>query len=171
MPQPLNLRPGLLEALRRRLTATDGERGAAVIEFIAIGLTLTIPLVYAIVLMANVQQAMLATSSAAREVGRMYAVSTTRAEAEARAGTALQDMLRNYHYQPSDSRVGVRVRTSCGSGTTGLCTDGFGPGAEVAVEVTYQVPAARIPFIGLFLGNITVGSTHHTRVDRFRGLT
>jgi hypothetical protein len=37
--------------------------------------------------------------------------------------------------------------------------------------VTYQVPALRIPFIGLLVGNLTVGATHHTRVDRFRGLS
>jgi hypothetical protein len=37
--------------------------------------------------------------------------------------------------------------------------------------VTYRVPVARLPFLGAVAGpGLTVGATHHTRVDRFRGL-
>jgi hypothetical protein len=39
------------------------------------------------------------------------------------------------------------------------------------VVVTYRVPVARVPFLGAIAGpGLTVGATHHTRVDRYRGL-
>ena len=51
------------------------------------------------------------------------------------------------------------------------CAGGFGPGAEVRVVVTYRVEVARLPFLGAVAGpGVTVGATHHTRVDRYRGL-
>jgi hypothetical protein len=51
------------------------------------------------------------------------------------------------------------------------CVGGFGPGAEVQVVVTYRVPVARLPFLGEVAGpGVTIGATHHTRVDRYRGL-
>ncbi len=148
-----------------------GEGGAASIEFLAGFLVIVVPLVYAIVIMADVQRAMLATSSAAREVGRVYATATTPAAAEQRARTAYQDTLANYRYSPTDQRARIRLDSWCPASAPTTCADGFGPGAEIRVVVTYRVPIARIPFLGVVAGpSLTVGSTHHTRVDRFRGL-
>ena len=110
------------------------------VELLVVFLTLLVPLVYVMVVMADVQRALLATSSAAREAGRVYATGSDRLDAERRAGLAY--------------RAG-----------------GFGPGAEVEVVVTYRVPVARVPFLGAVAGpGVTVGATHHTRVDRYRGL-
>ena len=51
------------------------------------------------------------------------------------------------------------------------CAGGFGPGADVEVVVTYRVRVARVPFLGSVAGpGVTVGATHHTRVDRYRGV-
>jgi hypothetical protein len=41
----------------------------------------------------------------------------------------------------------------------------------VRVLVTYRVPLLRLPFLGAVGGPaVTVGATHHTRMDRWRGL-
>jgi hypothetical protein len=62
-------------------------------------------------------------------------------------------------------------KTRCPPEAASGCSDGFGPGAEVQVVVTYRVPVARLPFLGAVAGpGITIGATHHTRVDRYRGL-
>jgi hypothetical protein len=120
-PRRATAAAGSSAAVRRR---SRGERGAAVVELLVVFLTLLVPLVYAMVVMADVQRALLATSSAAREAGRVYVTGADRRAAERRAAL-----------------------------------------------VTYRVPVARLPFLGAVAGpGITIGATHHTRVDRYRGL-
>jgi Flp pilus assembly protein TadG len=175
------------------------ERGAAVVELLVVFLTLLLPLVYVMVVMADVQRALLATSSAAREVGRVYVTGSDRADAKRRAAVAYRDVLGAYGIGAGDSGAGMRLQVGCPAGAASSvapaplsssvgpaplppaplrlrsaagCAGGFGPGAEVRVVVTYRVPVARLPFVGAVAGpGLTVGATHHTRVDRYRGLS
>jgi hypothetical protein len=148
-----------------------GERGAAVVELLVVFLTLLVPLVYAMLVMADVQRALLATSSAAREAGRVYATGSSRLDAERRAGLAYREVLATYGMGAGDPRAGMRLRAGCPAGVLSGCVGGFGPGTEVRVVVTYRVPVARLPFLGAVAGpSLTIGATHHTRVDRYRGL-
>ena len=147
------------------------ERGAAVVEFVAVFLTLVVPLVYAIAIMADVQRALLAVSTAAREVGRVYVTASDAAEALGRADVAYGDVMRNFGYATGDPRAHIALRTGCPAGAPPGCAAGLSPGMEVTVVVTYRVPVARLPFIGALAGpDLQVGATHHTRVDRYRGL-
>jgi hypothetical protein len=147
-----------------------GERGAAVVELLVVMLTLLVPLVYVMVVMADVQRALLATSSAAREAGRVYVTGADRVDAERRAGVAYREVLATYGIRAGPG-TGMRLRVGCPTEAGSGCAGGFGPGAEVEVEVTYRVPVARVPFLGAVAGpGVTVGATHHTRVDRYRGL-
>ena len=148
-----------------------GERGAAVVELLVVFLTLLVPLVYAMVVMADVQRALLATSSAAREAGRVYVTGADRLAAERRAALAYREVLASYGMRVGDPGTGMRLRARCPPAAASGCSGGFGPGAEVQVVVTYRVPVARLPFLGAVSGpGITIGATHHTRVDRYRGL-
>jgi hypothetical protein len=149
----------------------QGERGAAVVELLVVFLTLLVPLVYAMVVMADVQRALLATSSAAREAGRVYVTGPDRLAAERRAALAYREVLASYGLRAGGSGAGMRLRARCPPEAASGCAGGFGPGAEVLVEVTYRVPVARLPFLGAVAGpGVTIGATHHTRVDRYRGL-
>ena len=151
--------------------AAGAERGAAVVELLVVFLTLLVPLVYVMVVMADMQRALLATSSAAREAGRVYVTGADRVDAERRAGVAYREVLATYGMRAGDPRAGMRLRARCPPEAGPGCPGGFGPGAEVEVEVTYRVPVARLPFLGAVAGpGVTVGATHHTRVDRYRGL-
>src|SRR4029453_15892849 len=123
------------------------ERGAAVVEFVGGFLTLLVPLVYAIVVMADVQRAMLATSSAAREVGRVYVTAGDRPAAAGRGGGAFAEVLGRFGLRPGQGRDRLVLDASCPAGPAG-CVDGFGPGAEVRVVVTWRVTVARLPFLG-----------------------
>ena len=154
---------------RARAVGPDGERGAAVIEFLLVFVVLVVPLVYAIVVMADVQRALLAVSTAAREAGRVYVTAPPR-DAEHRAELAYGEVLANFGYAASDHRARLVVETACGDRVSG-CVGGPGPGAEVTVRVVYRVPIARLPFVGAIAGpDLPVGATQHTRVDRFRGI-
>jgi Flp pilus assembly protein TadG len=152
-----------------------GERGAAVVEllvvFLTLFLTLLVPLVYVMLVMADVQRALLATSSAAREAGRVYVTGSDRLEAERQAAQAYREVLGTYGMRAGDPKAAMRVRVGCPDGVGSGCVGGFGPGAEVQVVVTYRVPVARLPFLGAVAGpGVTIGATHHIRVDRYRGL-
>jgi hypothetical protein len=165
-----------------------------VVELLVVFLTLLVPLVYVMVVMADVQRALLATSSAAREAGRVYVAGEDRLDAERRAALAYREVLATYGIRSGDPGALMRLRAACpagdgfrpgaGSGAArpgpevgsrpgaeSGCAGGFGPGAEVEVVVTYRVEVARVPFLGSVAGpGVTVGATHHTRVDRYRGL-
>ena len=151
--------------------AWRGERGAAVVELLVVFLTLLVPLVYVMVVMADVQRALLATSSAAREAGRVYVTGSDRLDAERRATRAYREVLGTYGMRAGDPSAAMRLRAGCPAGVGSKCDGGFGPGAEVQVVVTYRVAVARLPFLGAVAGpGVTIGATHHTRVDRYRGL-
>ncbi|HEX6678595.1 MAG TPA: hypothetical protein VF486_26705 [Actinomycetes bacterium] len=146
-----------------------GERGAAVVEFVVVFLALLVPLVYVVAVMADVQRALLATSSAAREVGRVYVTAADRDDARVRTGRAYAEVLGNYGLRPGAGRDRLAVTAECPA-TAPACAGGFGPGAEVRVVATYRVAVARLPFLGSVGGpSVTVGATHRTRADRFRG--
>jgi Flp pilus assembly protein TadG len=148
----------------------SSERGAAVVELLVVFVTLLVPLVYVMLVMADVQRALLATSGAAREAGRLYVTGADRLDAERRARAGYREVLGTYGVGAGDPRAGIRLRAGCPPAAAG-CVDGFGPGAEVQVVVTYRVPVARVPFLGAIAGPaVTIGATHHTRVDRYRGL-
>jgi Flp pilus assembly protein TadG len=146
------------------------ERGAAVVEFVVVFLALLVPLVYAIAVMADVQRALLATSSAAREVGRVYVTAADRADARSRTQRAYAEVLANYGLRAGGGRDRLEVAAACPAGAPAACAAGFGPGAEVRVVASYRVAVARFPFVGVVAGpSVTVGATHRTRADRFRG--
>ena len=152
-------------------TGRAGERGAAVVELLVVFLTLLVPLVYVMVVMADVQRVLLATSSAAREAGRVYVTGPDRLEAERRAARAYREVLGTYGMRAGDPKAAMRLRAGCPDEPVSGCVGGFGPGAEVQVVVTYRVAVARLPFLGEVGGpGVTIGATHHTRVDRYRGL-
>jgi hypothetical protein len=100
-----------------------GERGAAVVELLVVFLTLLVPLVYAMVVMADVQRALLATSAAAREAGRVYVTAPDRPAAERRAEVAYREVLASYGMRAGDpSARPARVRdASAGSGRGPRC--------------------------------------------------
>ena len=146
------------------------EDGAAVVELLVVALTLLVPLVYVMVVMADVPRALLATSGAAREAGRVSVTGPDRVAAERRAGAAYREVLASYGMRAGDPRASLRLRAGCPAEGASGCAGGFGPGAEVEVVVTYRVPVARLPVLGPVAGpSIVIGATHHTRVDRYRG--
>jgi len=138
-----------------------------VVEFSVVFVALVLPLLYAIVTMAGVQRAMLGTSGAAREAGRVWATADSPAQARERAERAAAEVLANFGLDDAGRRE-LRISSWC-PGVGGGCRDGFGRGATVEVTVRYRVPVAGFlqPLVG---AELPVDATHRTRVDRYRGL-
>ena len=72
----------------RRIAARDD--GNAIVEFIFVAVLVFVPLIYLIVAVAVIQRARLATSNAARDVGRAIATSESADQADQRAQAALR---------------------------------------------------------------------------------
>jgi hypothetical protein len=135
---------------------TSDERGQALIESLVLGMLLIIPIVWVLMVLADVHRTALAATSAAREAGfdaaRSPDISTAAGSIERTAGLALTN-----HGLDADASS---IRWSA--------PDGLERGARIEVQVAYPVNVLRFPFLGEVSGpSIWVRSTHIARVDPF----
>lgn len=133
-----------------------GEAGSAVVEFAVLGVVLFGVLVEIIVMFGMLQRATLATSAAAREVGRAVVLADSVDDASSRSATVIEQAARNHGLAPGalhPSVHGELVR-----------------GERLRVTVATEVPLVRIPFVGPVWPTLAVPveSTHVVQVDRYR---
>jgi Flp pilus assembly protein TadG len=134
----------------------DREQGSAVVEFAVLGIVLLGVLVEVIVMFGTLQRATLATSAAAREVGRAVVFADSLDDAASRSAIVMDQAAANHGVAPEslDASVdGELVR-----------------GSRLRVTVATEVPLVRIPFIGPVWPSLSVPveSTHVVQVDRYR---
>ena len=121
VPSPLRRRRFLTGPLHRRwrLVRQNGERANAIIEFVFVAVLVLVPLIYLIVAVAVVQRSRLATTNAARDVGRAIATAGTAGQAEARAQAALQIALHSQGLRPADVELRyIDPAADCRTGST-----------------------------------------------------
>ncbi len=133
------------------MRSPSSDDGTAVLEVIALGIGLLVPLLYAVVSVMTVQAATYAATSAARESARAYVTAATPAQGARRARAATALVL-------ADAGVAavaptVRCRGGC-----------LVPGSRVDVAVQVDVPLPLLP------GGptITVTGRESMPVDRYR---
>jgi hypothetical protein len=138
------------------VTRERSDAGSAVIELAVLGVLLFGVLVETIVLFGVLQRASLATSAAAREVGRVVALAGSDADAAARAAQVTAETARNHGLAAADLHPRV-------SGTVAR-------GAHLRVEVATSVPLVHVPFLGPVWPSLSVPveAEHVVRVDRYR---
>lgn len=139
--------------------AGSRERGSAVVEFVALGVLLLIPLVYLVLLLARVQAGAYAVSQAAREAGRAFVTAPAEADALPRALAAARLGF-------EDHRFGDVGRLTIRCDTTPCLT----PDAHVRTTATVTVP---LPLVPAFVRDavplsVPVTASHVSTVDRFR---
>jgi hypothetical protein len=133
------------------MRSPSSDDGTAVLEVIALGVGLLIPLLYAVVSVMSVQAAAYAATSAARESARAYVTAATPAQGARRARSATALVL-------ADAGVAaVRPTVTCRGGC-------LVPGSRVDVAVQVDVPLPLLP------GGptITVTGRESMPVDRYR---
>lgn len=144
--------------VRRRVGRVDG--GRAIIEFLAIGMLVLLPLMYLVITLARVQAAAFAVSAAAREAGRAYTTAATEGSADARARAAAALSFEDY-----DFGSGNTLAISC-DGSPCLRPSGR---VEIRAQVSVQLPLVPDFLAGAIPTSVPVSATHVATVDRFRG--
>lgn len=148
----------------RRMTHTD-EHGSAIIEFVFVAVLVLVPLIYLIVAVAVIQRGRLATTNAARDVGRAIATSATAGQAEVRAQAALRAALHGQGLTPADVQVRyVEAGADCGSPAT---EPSLAPASVFAVCVIRHQPLPAVPTMLAGRG-VTVIGRYLVHVDDFR---
>jgi TadE-like protein. len=148
----------LARRLRQRLNAAD-DQGSALIEFIVIGLLLTLPVFYLVITLARLQAGTYAVAAAARESSRMFVTAPTDASGQARSQAAASMAFADQGFPGEGS-----VQMSC-SKQPCLSPDSVIEGvSDLDVE---------LPLIPDFLRGVVPSSIHlHSRhvevVDRYR---
>lgn len=151
---------------RRLREVAAGDEGNAIIEFVFVAVLVLVPLIYLVVAVAAVQRVRLATTNAARDVGRAVATSDTPAEASVRAQAALRISLANEGLSPS--QVVLRfVAPGAGCETGAPIAPTLEPGAEFQVCVIRHQKLPAVPSILSGRGIVSIGR-YLVHVDDFR---
>ena len=137
------------------------DRGSAIVEFIALGVGVLVPLAYIVLAAAGVQAAVFASTQAVREAGRAFVSASTTGEAQARAQGAARLAFDDHGLDlPPDA-----LTVSCPGGPC------LSPGATVTVELSWRVPVPWLPesLAGPAPGLVPVHVRHVVPVDDYRG--
>lgn len=149
--------------LRARIAAEElgGERGNASVEFLGLAMVLIVPLVYLVLVLAELQGAVFAAEGAARDAGRVVATADSRSE-------ALADAKRVVELAFADQ--GLSVDGSAALVVTCEAADCSAPGGSVHVVVRAAVPMPLVPqWLGAVMPlEIPVQAQAWTAIDQFR---
>lgn len=142
--------------MRRRV---QRDEGAALIEFIVIGICLLLPLVYVVLAVMRVQAAAFGVTEAARQAGRAY-VQAADSDAMLSARVASRLALADQGVNADQSTLSITCPGSCHS-----------PGSTATVHVSARVALPFIPdaFADSSLASIEVSADHDVAVELLRG--
>ncbi|SNC72028.1 hypothetical protein SAMN05445756_1698 [Kytococcus aerolatus] len=126
------------------------DRGSAMIEYVVVVGAVVAPLVYLIVLLADVQAAAFASTSAAREAGRVaVAEQSTGDGAPEPAGQAAADLvLQDFGIEHGTTQV--------------LCTGCDAPEGQVTAITTVEVPLPGLARLGVTGPSVVTLTAEHT---------
>jgi hypothetical protein len=126
------------------------------VEFAVLGTLIFGLLLETVVLFGVLHRATLATSAAARAVGRSATVASSASDADARARLAVSEAERNHGLAPGSMHPQIEGTRSRG----GL----------LRVHVWTAVPVVRLPFVGAVVRSlsVTVESTNVVQLDPYK---
>ena len=142
--------------------AHDAEAGSAVVEFLGVTLVLLVPIVYLVLVLAQLQAGAFAVDGAAREAGRVF-VTSNPDEAHGRAAAAAGLAFEDQGFTPKDAAAALSI--TCSE------ADCHEPGSTVTVAVELDVVLLGVPDVvaDAVPLSIPVHSVVTVPVDRFAG--
>lgn len=146
----------------RAVRSTDD--GSAVVEFVALGVLLLVPVVYLVLALGRLQAGAFAAEGAAREAGRAFVTANEEASGRRRAEQAAAVAFADQGFGADDVRS---VTLSCGA------ADCLAPDQRVVVRSRLLVALPGVPrFLARAVAaRVEVTATHVATVDRFRART
>jgi Na+-transporting methylmalonyl-CoA/oxaloacetate decarboxylase gamma subunit len=137
------------------------DAGSAVVEFVALGVLVLIPLIYLVLCLGRVQAAAFAADSAARSAARAFTTAPDEVNGRARALAAVRLGLRD---QGFDDDPATAAQVIC---STNPCLT---PQGRVRIQVSIDVVLPGVPSaVDRFAGtHATVRSARSATVDAFR---
>jgi multidrug efflux pump subunit AcrA (membrane-fusion protein) len=137
---------------RRIARRLRDERGEGIVSALMLLSGALIPLIYLVVVFAQVEQGRLAAAQAAQAAVRAAVEAPTAAAAQAAAQQQLAD-------EQGQTRTPLQLQLN-GS---------FARGSVLEADVTGEIPVGNLPFLGNF-GTITVHATANAPIDAYRSL-
>jgi hypothetical protein len=137
----------------------NSERGSSIVEFSVLGVLGFGFLVQVVVLFGVLHRATLATSAAARELGRVVVLAESETDATRLGGVAVEQAAHNHGLSVGALRPSIEGRVARGE--------------RLRVTVRTDVAVLRLPFVGSLLPSLSVPveATHVVQVDRYRSLS
>jgi Flp pilus assembly protein TadG len=131
------------------------------VEFVALGVLLLVPLVYLVLALGRVQAASFAADGAARSAAQTFVRADDEATGRARALAAVRIGLRDQGFDDDPATAG---RLTCSASPC------LTPQARVTVEVTVQVRLPGLPAVldRVARTHVTVHARYVAAVDAFR---
>lgn len=129
---------------------TAGDEGSAVVEFVALGTLLLVPVVYFVLAVAQVQAGAFAVVAAAQQASQVLARAEPGELSDAGLSAAAQLAAADQGFDPD--RLTIRLE----------CSDGAcrAPGAVATVHATLEVPLPMVPgFTDLDVAVLTSSAT------------
>jgi hypothetical protein len=136
------------------------DRGAALLEFIVIGVGVLLPILYLALSAAAVERASFASAQAVREAGRAFSTASTPEQGRSRAQAAARLAFADHGLSlPPGS-----LRLACGQGAC------LAPGSVVAVDLEWSVALPWLPYARAADGpvRIPVQASQRVPVDDYR---
>lgn len=162
----------LLRQARRRdfKLLGSGDRGAATIEFVFLGILILVPLFYVAIAIFSVQSSMLGTTQAAREAGRAVVKAPDLATGVQRAQYAVRLALQDQGVKADAVLRFVKSGDSCSTNgpaapDPGAATLDAGGRFTVCVVLDFDIPGVPSFFEG---ASKTITAQYEVQVDKLR---
>jgi len=137
---------------------TARDDGAAMVEFLMLAVVLTVPLVYVLLAVFDVQRSAYGANAAAREAARVFIRSDSTADGQAKARAAAGVALADHGLDLDDGSLSI----SCSSSPC------LTPGGEILVRYRTTVGLPYLPsFFPGGLLRIPISAEHTQIVDRY----
>jgi len=138
----------------------DGERGAALLEFVVLGVCVLLPLVYVVLAVMKVQAASFGVTEAARQAGRAFAQADTAANGSDRANLAARLALQDQGISVDEAQVTINC-------DVGMC---LSPGSSTTVLVATRISLPFVPDVwsDSSMASIEVSGEYRADIEALR---